>query len=143
AWAYAILRHQVIPIRLMIRRSVQYLLAKSALRILIALPVIGIVFTIIKHRNRTLTELVFRNSIYFYLLTTIAAVLIFAFHQRLRNWIDRKFFREAYNQERILLQLIEIVKGCNSIGEMSKCVTEQVDQALHPEHVFLFYRLAH
>src|SRR5262245_53753798 len=46
AWAYAILRHQVIPIRLMIRRSAQYLLARSALRTLIALPVIGLLFEV-------------------------------------------------------------------------------------------------
>jgi len=143
AWAYAILRHQVIPIRLMIRRSVQYLLAKSALRILIALPLIGLIFEIISHRNRTLTELLFRNSIYFYLLLIIAVVVILVFHGRLRVWIDRKFFREAYNQERILLQLIEKVKRCDSIGEMSKCVAEQIDQAFHPECVCLFYREDH
>jgi len=143
AWAYAILRHQVIPIRLMIRRSVQYLLAKSALRILIALPVIGLLFEIVSYRNRTLTELLFRNSIYFYLFLITAAVVILVFHRRLRNWIDRKFFREAYNQERILLQLIESVKGCDSIAEMSKCVTEQIDQAFHPECVCLFYREEH
>src|SRR5215831_18118310 len=143
AWAYAILRHQVIPIRLMIRRSVQYLLAKSALRILIALPVIGLLLEMVSHRNRTLTELVFRNSIYSYLLLITAAVVILVFHLRLRNWIDRKFFREVYNQERILLQLIESVKGCDSIAEMSKCVTEQIEQAFHPECVCLFYREEH
>ena len=143
AWAYAILRHQVIPIRLIIRRSVQYLLAKSALRILIALPVIGLLFEMVSYRNRTVTELLFRNSIYSYLLLITAAVVILVFHRRLRNWIDRKFFREAYNQERILLQLIEKVKGCDSIAEMSKCVTEQIDQAFHPECVCLFYREEH
>ena len=143
AWAYAILRHQVIPIRLMIRRSVQYLLAKSALRILIALPVIGLLFDIVSYRNRTVTELLFRNSIYSYLLLITAAVVILVFHRRLRNWIDRRFFREAYNQERILLQLIENVKRCDSIAEMSKCVSEQIDQAFHPECVCLFYREEH
>jgi len=113
------------------------------LRILIALPVIGLLFDIVSYLNRKVTDLLFRNSIYSYLLLITAAVVILVFHRRLRNWIDRRFFREAYNQERILLQLIENVKRCDSIAEMSKCVSEQIDQAFHPECVCLFYREEH
>jgi hypothetical protein len=38
SFAYAIVRHQIIPVSLIIRRSVQYLLAKNGLRIILALP---------------------------------------------------------------------------------------------------------
>jgi hypothetical protein len=54
--------------------------------------------------------------------------------------VDRKFFRESYNQEKILRELTDDVKKLDSIPEMSKRVTERVTAALHPAQTFLFYR---
>ena len=140
SFAYAIVRHRVIPISLIIRRSVQYLLAKNALRALIALPVIGILLTILSNRNRTATEILFSNSIYFYLLLMAALAPGLLFRHRLSNWIDRRFFREAYHQEQILHELIDGVRKLDAIHEMSRLVGREVDSALHPRSLYLFYR---
>ncbi|MEO8434057.1 MAG: protein kinase [Pyrinomonadaceae bacterium] len=140
AWAYAIVRHRVIPVRLIIRRSVQYLFAKNALRILLALPLIGIVLTAAANPQRTLSEILFRNSIYFYLLLFVTVSISLLFRKRLTNWIDRKFFREQYKQDEILHGLIDEVRKSDSIGDMARLVSSKVDSALHPEHIYLFYR---
>jgi hypothetical protein len=140
AYAYAILRHRVIPISLIIRRGLQYLLAKNVLRFLIALPLIGLTLTILTNPNRTLSQIVFQNSLYFYVTLMIAAAIIFLFRWRLNNWVDRKFFREQYNQEQILRGLIEDVKKFDSVPEMSRMVSQKVESALHPERIYLFYR---
>lgn len=139
SFAYAILRHQVIPVRLIIRRGVQYLLAKNALRVLLALPLLDLALSIAADPHRTLTELLFRNSPYFYLLLVLV-VATFVFRKRLSAWVDRKFFREAYNQDKILRELIDDVKQSGSMAEMSKLVSQRVDAALHPERMYLFYR---
>jgi eukaryotic-like serine/threonine-protein kinase len=138
SFAYAIVRHQVIPVSFIIRRSVQYLLAKNGLRTILALPILGLLVTIFANPNRTLPEILFQNSIYFYLLLIAAFALIF--RRRLSEWVDRKFFREAYNQEQILRELIDDLKHLDALLEMSKHVGEQVERALHPEHIYLFYR---
>jgi eukaryotic-like serine/threonine-protein kinase len=140
AYAYAILRHRVIPISLIIRRGLQYLLAKNLLRFLIAMPLIGLTLTILTNPDRTLSQILFRNSLYFYVTLMIAAAIIFLFRWRLNNWIDRKFFREQYNQEKILGGLIEDVKRFDSVPEMSRLVSRKVESALHPERIYLFYR---
>jgi serine/threonine protein kinase len=140
SFAYAIVRHQVIPVSLIIRRSLQYLLAKNALRLLLALPLIGLALSVIANRDRNLSDILLRNSIYFYLLLLAALAVGLFFRKRLTEWIDRKFFREAYSQEKILRELIDDVKRLDSISEMSRRVTEQVIRALHPEQVYLFYR---
>jgi hypothetical protein len=140
SFAYAIARHQVIPVSLMIRRSVQYLLAKNALRALLVLPLVGIALTIILNPNRTASDILFRSSVYFYLLVAASVVLGLVFRKRLGDWIDRKFFREAYNQEKILRELIGEVKRSESIAEMSALVSHKVESALHPERLYLFYR---
>src|SRR5258705_2028567 len=140
AYAYAILRHRVIPISFIIRRGIQYLLAKNVLRFLIALPLIGLTLAILTNPGRTLSDILFRNSLYFYVTVMIAAAVSFLFRRRLNNWVDRKFFREQYNQEKILRGLIEDVKRFDSVPEMSRLVSRKVESALHPERIFLFYR---
>jgi hypothetical protein len=140
SFAYAIIRHKVIPVSLMLRRSLQYLLAKNALRIILALPVIGIVLTILANPQRTLSEILFRNSIYFYLLLLAAAAVSLRYRKRLTEWVDRKFFREHYDQEKILRDLIDDVRKSDSMKEMAKLISNRVDSALHPEHIYLFYR---
>ena len=140
AYAYAILRHRVIPISLIIRRGLQYLLAKNMLRTLIALPVVGLMLTILANPNRTLSDILFRNSLYFYVTLMIAAAISFVFRKKLNDWIDRKFFREQYNQETILRGLIEEVKKHDSLSEVSRLVSQKVESALHPKRIYLFYR---
>ncbi len=137
---YVILKHHVFDINVVIRRGVQYLLAKNALRLGLTLPVIALLVTVLANPNRTLAEIAFRNSIYFYLLLITAAALSLQFRRRLSDWIDRKFFREAYNQEKILHTLIDDVKKLDSMSEMSRRVSLEVERALHPERVYLFYR---
>jgi hypothetical protein len=140
SFAYAIVRHQVIPVSLIIRRSIQYLLARNALRVLIALPVAGLVVTIIANRHRPLDEILFRNSLYFYLLAVAAVAVGLVFRKRLSEAIDRKFFREQYNQDQILHELIDDVRKTDSVNEMSRLVSGKVDAALHPDRLYLFYR---
>jgi eukaryotic-like serine/threonine-protein kinase len=140
SFAYAVVRHRVIPVSLIIRRSVQYVLAKNALRILPVLPLIGLVSSIVSHRNRSVADIVLRSSVYFYLLALVAILIGLLFRKRLSNWIDRRFFREQYNQDQILRELIDDVKRSDSMPEMSRLVSKKVDSALHPERVYLFYR---
>jgi eukaryotic-like serine/threonine-protein kinase len=140
SFAYAILRHQVIPVSLIIRRSLQYLFAKNALRGLIALPILGIVLSVLANPHRTLDEMVLRSSFYFYVLLTAAIAFGLVLRRKLTDWIDRKFFREAYNQEKILRELIDEVKSADSIPDVSKLVSQKVSTALHPERLYLFYR---
>jgi hypothetical protein len=140
SFAYAIVRHQVIPVGLIIRRGLQYLLARNALRILIALPVAGLFLTISANRHRPLDEILFRNSFYFYLLAAAAVAVGLIFRKRLSAAIDRKFFREQYNQDQILHELIDDVRKADSVNEMSRLVSQRVDAALHPERLYLFYR---
>jgi serine/threonine-protein kinase len=142
SWGYAILNRQVYDIQVVIRLSVQYLLAKNALRLLLALPVIGVLYVVATKSDRSLRELIvylfYDNP--FYLLLTIAAVISLIYRGRLRDWIDRRFFREAYQQDKILRELSEEVRGLDSMSEMSRLVSQKVDEALHPERLYIFYR---
>ncbi len=142
SWGYAILNRQVYDIQVVIRRSVQYLLARNALRLLLALPLVGVLYVVVTKSDSSLRELIaylFYDNPY-YLLLMIAAAIGLIYRGRLQDWIDHRFFREAYQQDKILRELSEEVRGLDSMSEMSRLVSRKVDEALHPESIYLFYR---
>src|SRR5262249_15590419 len=98
---YAILTRRAYDINVVVRRGLQYLLARNALRALLALPTAGLAATIYINRDRTLADLILRNSVWFYGLLLAAIGFSLAYRRTLRDWLDRRFFREAYRQDQI------------------------------------------
>ncbi|HEY3136061.1 MAG TPA: protein kinase, partial [Blastocatellia bacterium] len=135
---YAVLKHRVFDIQIVVRRGLQYLFAKHVLRFILALPLAGLVLMIIVNRDRSISDILTGNPIL--LLLIAAAGLSLKFRRQLTRWIDRRFFSEAYNQERILLNLIEQIKELDSMRELSRLVSKEVEAAMHPRHVYVFYR---
>jgi eukaryotic-like serine/threonine-protein kinase len=135
---YAVLKHRAFDINVVIRRGLQHLFAKQVLRLILALPLAGLVYTIVANRNLPLSAILTGNPLL--LLLIAGAGLSLKFRRQLVHWIDRRFFREAYSQEQILLNLIEKIKELDSMPELSRLVSKEVESALHPERVHVFYR---
>jgi len=137
ATGYAILKHRLFDIHVVLRRGLQYLVARNILRIVLALPALALLYSLVTNANRTVGEVVLHNSIFIALVVLIAIVL--RFRQRLGAWLDRRFFREGYKQEQILLALIDDLRNLDSIPEMGERVALKLTAALHPESVYFFY----
>ena len=135
---YAVLKHRAFDINVVIRRGLQHLFATQALRFLLALPIAGLVYTIVVNRNLPLSAILTGNPLL--LLLIAAAGLSLRFRRQLIHWTDRRFFREAYSQEQILLNLIDKINELDSMPELSRLVSKEVESALHPERVYVFYR---
>ncbi|MGH9944466.1 MAG: protein kinase domain-containing protein, partial [Pyrinomonadaceae bacterium] len=138
--AYAIVKHRVFDLNFVVRRGLQYLLARNALRVVLALPVAGLAWSVLSDPERTLGEIIFRSSVYFYLLAAATAAFSLKYRRRLVAWLDHKFFREAYDRERVLLSLAHRVQTCDSFEETARLVSRQVEAALHPKSLHIFYR---
>jgi hypothetical protein len=136
--AYGVLRHRVLDIHLVIRTSIQHLLAKRVLQTAISLPLVLLAGRALLNPQMTVRGLLFGS--YFYLVAAAAAAAGLAFRHTLLTAVDRHFFREAYNQEQILRTLIEEIKDRDSISEISRLVSEKLDAALHPQRILVFYR---
>jgi hypothetical protein len=139
SFAYAVARHKVIPVSFVVRRSLQYLLAKNALRALLILPILGIVWNVGSNPDRTLGEILLNNSFSFYFFIAVGVADGVLMRSRVNEWIDRRFFRQHYNQERLLYELIEDVKESDSMPKLSRLVSGRIQSALHPTSVYLFY----
>src|SRR5262245_52667455 len=92
--AYAVVKHRVFDIKVVVRRGLQYLLARRGLQTLLAIPTAALIFVVVRHRNMTIAELVRENTAYLFWIG--AALVSLRFRQRLSLWLDRRFFREEY-----------------------------------------------
>jgi tRNA A-37 threonylcarbamoyl transferase component Bud32 len=137
---YAVIKHRVLGINLVIRRGLQYLLAKNVLRVVLLLPVIGLVFRVLQSRNETIAEVFSQNPWSFYSFVIITAGLSLRYRSQLQEWLDRKFFRELYQQERVLVNLVESIKERDSMPEILELVSTEIAAALHPISIHAFYR---
>jgi sigma-B regulation protein RsbU (phosphoserine phosphatase) len=130
SFAYAIAKHHVFDITVVLRRGVQYLLAQNALRGLVSLPLIGLGVGVVRHRNEPIGLLLVSHSPYLYL--AVGAALSLQFRGQLSRWIDRRFFREAYDRERMLLNLMSDAERLDSGSAMWKVVSHELQSAFHP-----------
>jgi len=137
ATGYAILKHRLFDIHVVLRRGLRYLVARNVLRFILALPALALVYALVNNANRTIGEVMLHNYVFVVALVLVAVVL--RFRQRLAAWLDRRFFREGYHQERILLALIDDLRTLDSIPEMGARVGSELVAALHPESVYFFY----
>ena len=138
--ATAVWRDQLFDIKVLVRRGLQYLFARTALRTLLVLPIVLLLVSIFRNPNRTIVQILFEGS------GSLNIGLILAFgaalqsRQRLQKTLDRRFFREAYEQEQVLVKLIDEVRQRDSIGDVATLVSARVEAVLHPSATHIFYR---
>jgi serine/threonine protein kinase len=138
AIGYGVVKHQVFGIQVVVRLGFQYILAKHVLQLLIYLPVIILGATVYMNRDRPLIEILFSNTAYVAL--TVAALIGLKFRTAFLEKVDRRFFREAYVSEKILMKLVEDIGNMDSMSEISRSVSDQIESALHPKKISIFYR---
>ena len=139
-FGYAIAKHRVLGVDVVVRRGLQYLLAHNVLRAVLLLPAAALGLTLVSHPERTIGEVLFGPSSYFYLFILAAGSASLKYRRQIMDWLDRKFFREAYDREKVLLALVENIKLCSSVKDVSRLVCQEVDSALHPRTLHLYYR---
>jgi GAF domain-containing protein len=136
--AYAVVKHRVLDIKVVVRRGVRYLLARRALQAAVALPLAVLAYTVVAHRHRTIAEIVSENRGYLFWVVAAAAGL--RFRRPLQSWLDRRFFREPRDAEQLLFGLLDDVGRLDSVAELSRLVASKLDSALHPKTLYVWYR---
>ncbi|PYQ05966.1 MAG: hypothetical protein DMF82_07310 [Acidobacteria bacterium] len=136
--AYAVVKHRVFGIRIVIRRGVRYLLARNVLRAVLVLPLALLLASVLLNPQRTVGQILFRHPVHLVLIA--GAALSLRFRRALARGIDRRFFREAYDQERVLLALVDDIRARDSLTDLSRLVSDRLGATLHPERLYLVYR---
>ncbi len=136
--AYAVVKHRVLDIRVAVRVGVQYVLARRALQVLLVVPLVALAVTLVSARNRTLAELVTGSTGYLYWVGAMGLSL--AFRRPMRTWLDRRFFRDEYDREQVLIGLLRDLGDLESLEAIAPLVRSRLERALHPKVLHLWYR---
>lgn len=135
--AYVIVVHRAMDVGVVIRQGLQYALAQNGVKVLqfvlLAALILGTLW-IIRNEQSVSVQIAF-------VVGGLALIpLIDYIAKNLRTWIDRKFFREAYNAEQILSELSEEVRTMVETKPLLEMVTTKISESLHVPQVVLLLK---
>jgi eukaryotic-like serine/threonine-protein kinase len=136
-YAYAVVRHRIYNVRVLVRRSIQYAFARGTLFMLMSLPIIGLALFLYAHRQDSLAVLL-TGTPAMYILLILPLVLVIRYRKRVLESLDRRFFREQYDARRLLLQVVSMIRSGSDILTLSRAALDEIDRALHPKHISLW-----
>jgi sigma-B regulation protein RsbU (phosphoserine phosphatase) len=143
SFVYAVLRHRVFGIKVILRRGLQHLLVTRGLYIVeMILFLLILLFPARRFLSRFYGEL---GPVAFSLVGVLVWLAVFAVlrlgNRKLRPWIDRKFFRESYDMQNVLAELGGKVRELAAEpARLLDLVVTKVSDSLYPDCVAVFLR---
>jgi serine phosphatase RsbU (regulator of sigma subunit) len=141
SFAYAIVRHQVIPISLIIRRGARYVFVSRG-SIILGVLIVGLILTVLLSTifNRLQPSPIV-NGMVSAVVGVIAYNLFRSWHRRyLAPMIDRRFFRQAYDTRQIIADLTESLGTTTNLDQLLELVAIKIQAALQTANVTIFLR---
>jgi phosphoserine phosphatase RsbU/P len=136
--AYVVVVHRALELRILLRQGTKYALARTSIWILRAVLIIGVVRSI----SNLLSHHPFRlvDEVQVAALLGLFAVFRLQVATKLSNWIDRKFFREAYSSEQILAELAAEAQSFTDTQPLMQTVSGCINRALHVDRIAILLR---
>ncbi len=142
AMAYTILKHRVLDINVVIRRSLRYLLASRGFILIEALLAFALLSFIFAGRLGVWLDRFGSNTRT--LITILGTVLMVlglqTVNRKIRPLIDRRFFRDAYDAQQILTELTSSLRATTNVKQVLELTTAKIQQALYAANVTIFLR---
>ncbi len=141
SFVYAIVRHKVIPVSLIIRRGVRYLLVKRG-SILLLMVVVSVVMYF------AMDAFFYWNPMSGRTVGIVSAIVAIAAWQFARAFylrvvapkIDRLFFHQAYDAQQIITELAESLRTTTGLPQLLELVATKIQSALHTANVMILLR---
>ena len=133
SFAYAVVRHRVLEIPVLIRRSARYLLVQRGFMLLVSILSIGLALLFASWFTRILPSL---DRTWAVLLGAVFGTALLwgglTVHRRVSERIDRAFFRTAYDARVILEDLAERLREAGDRGDVAALLERHLRDALQP-----------
>jgi tRNA A-37 threonylcarbamoyl transferase component Bud32 len=139
SFAYAILKQRLFDVRVIIRRGVQYALAR---RMLLAIPMvaIGLLVANVLAQGRQPLFSVLKTHAATYVAVGALAALASTQRQKWLSALDRRFFRDKYDAQQLFHEIVEEIRRAESIEEVAPRVVARVAEGLHTNGCGLLVR---
>ena len=139
SFAYAILRHRLFDLRVIVRLGVRYALARGVLRAIVPALAIAFVIDLVAHRAESVGAILASRG-WIYAVLGAGAAFAESRRQRWLDTLDRRFFRERYDAHRLLRQVVDDVRQGGTLDQVAPRAVGRIAAALHPEHVALLVK---
>src|SRR5579864_6469477 len=133
AAAYAALVQRTLDVRLVLRKAMRYLLARSFIATLAAAPFVALLAVIASNRERTVVELVSGPIGITLASLTIAGVAAAIGRRGLTALLDRRFFRQQVDARAMLLGVASAVHQATSLEDLGSNLCRAAEYAFHPQ----------
>jgi eukaryotic-like serine/threonine-protein kinase len=139
SFAYAITRHRLFDISLILRRGLQHALARRFLLSLIPAVSLLVLLDLYTHPARSVSQLGGGHA-------WAAAVLLGLgvwISRRRDAWLDaldRRYFKERYNAQKLLRELAEDLQQGTRLEDVLPVAARRIEAALHPRYVAALLR---
>jgi sigma-B regulation protein RsbU (phosphoserine phosphatase) len=137
--AYVVLVQRAMDVRILVRMGARYALAKATLwavqYVLLAIVAVELLLPVLG-KKQTNTSNLLGPLIFFGLVILLRMGL----HKRIQHWLDRRFFREAYDAERVLNELAEEVRRYTETEPLLETVARCVAETLHVDQIAMLLR---
>ncbi|HTV64180.1 MAG TPA: SpoIIE family protein phosphatase [Bryocella sp.] len=138
SFAYAVAKHRVMDIPVLLRRSARYLLVERGFAILILLISVGITLWFGQAFSRRFSagsRAAIPIGATFGVLLISGAIQV---HRQVRTRLDRAFFRSAYDAQQILENLAANTLTVSDRPALAALLHEQIREALHPVPLLVY-----
>jgi phosphoserine phosphatase RsbU/P len=136
--AYVIVVEKAMDLKVAIRQGLQYALARRGVRVLMVLVTVAVVLIGVHFLNQPGVRGPQQLALIAFMIVIIIRLRVLA--ERLRTWIDRRFFREAVDTERVLRELGEKVRSIVEMQPLLETVAGTISSALHVAKVAVMTR---
>ncbi len=134
--SYAIIRHELLDINIVIRRGLSY---STLILILAATYVLPVIFYDVLHIELEVSQTATRFTLSF-IIASLVAIASHALYGRIRERIDRFFFRERYDAYKVIQELGEQITGTLDFDQIVSSMLDRLVETLHPKWVDLLLK---
>lgn len=138
--AGAVAAGRVLGLRLLARRALSYLLARTTLRLLVVLPATLLAGLMYVERDRPLAEVLASPLGSGMLRLAGASALLSVFHGALRRGLDRLFARGEGDRGASLSRLLAALAPARGRGDVAQALAAEVRRSLGPAQARIFVR---
>ena len=146
SFAYAVVKHRVLEIPVLLKRSARYLLVQRGFTFLLSLMSIGLILLFALSLSSYLRPSVQIAPPFAIVLGSVFGTVLLwggtSIHKRVSGRIDRAFFRSAYDARIILENLAEKSATAMDRHELARLLESHLMQALHPNSLVIYLRFA-
>jgi len=138
SFAYAVVKHRVLEIPVLLKRSARFLMVQWGVHIFGVIATIALVLVLGQTFSHQISAHPQIAVIPAFALGAIILWLAIVVGERINKRIDRAFFRSSYDARLILENLAERTRLATTRQQLATLLKEEIREALHPRSMVMY-----